>query len=58
MLLNPFLTVSTLVGFALATTNEKYCAACKAVETAISSASKVYYPGESEQLPWWCGGAN
>jgi hypothetical protein len=58
MLLSPFLTVSALVGLALATTNEEYCAACKAVETAISNASKVYYPGENEQLPWWCGGAN
>ena len=58
MLLNPLLTVSALVGLVLATTNEDYCAACKAVETAISSASKVYYPSENEQLLWWCGGAN
>ena len=50
MLLSPFLTVPVLAGLALATTNEEYCAACKAVETAISSASKVYYPGGHEQL--------
>ena len=50
MLFSPFLTVSALVGIALAT-NEEYCAACKAVETAISNASNVYYPGENEQLP-------
>ena len=48
MLLSPFLTVPVLAGLALATT-EEYCAACKAVETAISSASKVYYPGGHEQ---------
>ena len=53
MLLSPFLTVSALVGVALATTNDAYCAACKVVETAISNASKVYYPGENEQLLWW-----
>jgi hypothetical protein len=51
MLLSPFLTVSVLAGLALATANKEYCAACKAVETAISSASKVYYPGENEQQP-------
>jgi hypothetical protein len=51
MLLSPFLTVSALVGLALATTNEEYCAACKAIETAISNASNVYYPGENEHLP-------
>jgi hypothetical protein len=53
MLLSPFLTVSALVGVALATTNDDYCAACKVVETAISNASKVYYPGKSEQLLRW-----
>jgi hypothetical protein len=53
MLLNPFLTVSALVGLALAANNEEYCAACKAVETAISNASNVYYPGGNEQLPLW-----
>jgi hypothetical protein len=58
MLLNHFLTVSALAGLALATTNEEYRAACKTVETAISDASKVYYPGEHEQLPRRCGGAN
>jgi hypothetical protein len=51
MRLSPFLTVSALVGLALATANEEYCAACKTVETAISNASNVYYPGESEKLP-------
>ena len=58
MRFNHFLTVSALVGLAFAATNEEYCAACKAVETAISNASNVYYPGENGQLPWWCGGAN
>jgi hypothetical protein len=53
MLLSPFLTVLVIVGFALATTNEEYCAACKAVETAITNASKVYYPGEHERLRRW-----
>jgi hypothetical protein len=48
MLLSSFLTVSTLAGVALVTTNEEYCGACKAVETAISNASNVYYPGEHE----------
>ena len=50
MLSSPFLIVSALVGLVLAATNEEYCAACKAVETAISNASNVYYPGENEQL--------
>ena len=58
MLLSPFLTISALAALALATTNKKYYAACKTVETAISKASSVYYPGEHEQLPPWCGGAN
>ena len=58
MLLGPFLTVSALAGLALATTNEEYCAACKAVETVISNASKVYYPGENEQLLRSRGGVN
>ena len=58
MRLSPFLPVSALVSLALATTNEEHCAACKAVETAISIASNVYYPGENGRLPWWCGGAN
>jgi hypothetical protein len=57
MLLSPFLIFSGLVGLALATT-EEYRAACKVVETAISNASKVYYPGEHGQLPWLCGRAN
>ena len=51
MQLSPFLTVSALVGLALATTNEDYCAACKAIETTISNASNVYYPGGHEWLP-------
>ena len=50
MLLSPFLTVSALAGLAL-TATEEYRAACEAVETAISSASNVYYPSEREQLP-------
>jgi hypothetical protein len=53
MLFSPFLAVSALAGIALAITNEEYCAACKAVETAISNASNVYYPGENEQLRQW-----
>ena len=58
MLLSPFLTLWVLAGLARATANKEYCVACKAVETAISSASNVYYPGENEQLPLWEGGAN
>jgi hypothetical protein len=58
MLFGPFLIGSSLAGLALATTNEGHCAACKAVEAAISNASKVYYPGENGQLSWRCGGAN
>ena len=46
MLLSSFLTVSALAGLALAAT-EEYRAACKAVETVISNASNVYYPGET-----------
>ena len=52
MLLSPFLIALALAGPALAT-NEEYCAACKAVETAISNASKVHYPGEDKRLPRW-----
>jgi hypothetical protein len=51
MQLGPFLTILALVGLALATVNEDYCAACKAVETTISNASNVYYPGGHERLP-------
>jgi hypothetical protein len=58
MLLSPVLTISALAGLSLATINEEYYTACKAVETAISNASNVYYPGENKRLPWWCGGAN
>ena len=58
MRLSPFLTILALVGLTLATPNEEYCAACKAVETAISDASNVYYPGRYEQLSSWYGGAN
>jgi hypothetical protein len=58
MRLSPFLTILALAVLALATTNEEYCAACKAVETAISNASSVYYPGGDEQSPPWCGEAN
>jgi hypothetical protein len=57
MVLSPLLTVSVLAGLALAAANEEYqtvmssneySAACKMVETAISNASKVYYPGGHE----------
>ena len=51
MRLSPFLTILAPVGLTLATPNEEYCAACKAVETAISDASNVHYPGKHEQLP-------
>jgi hypothetical protein len=58
MRFGPFLTASVLAGLALAATNEDYCAACKAVESAISDASNVHYPGKHEQLPRCQGGAN
>jgi hypothetical protein len=58
MRLGPFLTASALAGLTLATTNEEYCAACRAVETVVSNASRVYYPGENEYLLWRWGGAN
>ena len=53
MLLSRFLTISVLAGLASATADKEYRSACKAVEAAISNASKVYYPGEYyyEQLP-------
>jgi hypothetical protein len=47
MRLSPFLTVSALVDPVLATTKDYYTT-CKAVETVISNASEVYYPGGHE----------
>lgn len=46
MILGRFLTKFSLVGLAFATIYEEYLPACRAVEAAISNASKVYYPGE------------
>ena len=53
MILSRFLTFSPLAGLAFATVREEYLPACRAVEVAISNASKVYYSGEYEQLPLW-----
>jgi hypothetical protein len=47
MWLSPFLTVSALAGLVVATTKDYYTT-CKAVETLISNASEVYYPGGHE----------
>ena len=46
--LNRFFTVSALVGLTFAAVNDGYLTACQVVEVAISNASGVYYPGESE----------
>ena len=48
MILSCFFTTLALVGLAFAAIDEGYLTACKAVEVAISNASEVYYPGESE----------
>ena len=48
MILSRFLTIPPLAGLAFATVYEKYFPACRAVEAAISNASKVYYSGECE----------
>jgi len=47
-----FPAILALVGLAFATTGKDYRPACRAVETVISNASKVYYPGEHEWLSW------
>jgi len=48
MILSRFFTTLALVGLAFTTIDEGYLTACQAVEVAISNASEVYYPGESE----------
>jgi len=48
MIFSRFLTIVPLAGLAFATTGENYLPACRAVQGAISDASKVYYPGEYE----------
>jgi len=48
MILSRFFTTSALVGLAFAAIDEGYLTACQAVEVAISNASEVYYPGESD----------
>jgi len=48
MLLDPFLTILPLVGQTFITNGGRYFPACRMVQTAISKASRVYYPGEYE----------
>ena len=48
MMPSRFFTTLTLVGLAFAAIDEGYLTACQAVEVAISNASEVYYPGESQ----------
>ena len=48
MMLSHLLTILATVGLAFATVNKGYRPACQAVKVAISNASGVYYPGESE----------
>jgi len=48
MMFSRCFAILALVGLAFAATDEEYLAACQAVEVAISNASGVYYPGESE----------
>jgi len=54
-MLSRLLTISALTGLGFHTIGNEYRQACKAVETAISNASNVYYPGEHdcEQLLQW-----
>ena len=44
------LAISLLVGLASATTENANWLSCKVVESAISNASGVYYPGEHKRL--------
>lgn len=46
MLLSRSFAISFLAGLATATTSDEHHPACDAVKAKISSASKVYYPGE------------
>jgi len=48
MMLSRFFAILALVGLAFAATDQGYLTACQAVGVAISNASGVYYPGESE----------
>ena len=48
MVLSRFLAILPLVGLAFATLDEGYGLVCQGIEVAISNASNVYYPGESE----------
>jgi len=48
MMLSRFFTILALAGLAFAAIDEGYLTVCQAVEVAISNASEVYYPGESE----------
>jgi len=48
-MLNDLLTVLAIIGLWYATTGNKYRPACKAVEVAISDASKIHYPGEYDR---------
>jgi len=48
MMLTRFFAILPLVGLVFATANEGYRPACRAIEVAISNASDVYYPGQSE----------
>ena len=48
-MLNRFFAILLLVGLAFATADEGYLPACRAVEAAISDASNIYYPGQSDR---------
>ena len=53
MILGRILAIFPLIGLAFAIICEGYLPACRAVEAAISNASKVYYLGERERRSWW-----
>ena len=48
MILNCFFAILPLVGLAFTTVDEGYLTACLAIEAAISNASNIYYPGQSD----------
>jgi len=54
-MLSRLLAIPALTVLAFSTIGDEYRLACKAVESAISNASNVYYPGEydCEQPSWW-----
>jgi len=56
-MLSRLLTVLALTGLGFAAIGDEYRPACKAVEVAISNASRVYYAGEYDygQLLRWQG---